>query len=73
MTKFELKAARKRLGMTQVELAEALLMSVSMIDKMERGARKIEPRTALLLDAVTGRRMRRNSLRPRSAGTLRLP
>lgn len=43
----ELKAARKLMGLTQAELAEAIGMTATSIGLMERGAAPIEKRTAM--------------------------
>jgi DNA-binding XRE family transcriptional regulator len=47
MTKDELRRARKRLGMTQKELAEALEMQRNSIAMMERGLRPVMKTTEL--------------------------
>jgi transcriptional regulator with XRE-family HTH domain len=47
MTKEELKRARKRLGMTQGELAGALGMQNNSISRMEIGAQSIMRTTEL--------------------------
>jgi DNA-binding XRE family transcriptional regulator len=49
MTKRELRAARKKLGMTQVELATALGMRKGAILRMEGGARPIMRVTELAI------------------------
>jgi DNA-binding XRE family transcriptional regulator len=47
MTKSELRGARKKLGMTQTELAEAIGMKKSAIVRMEGGQRPIMKHTEL--------------------------
>ncbi len=42
-----LREARRRLGMTQQELAETLGLTQRSISRMETGAQPIEPRTDL--------------------------
>jgi transcriptional regulator with XRE-family HTH domain len=59
MTRVQLRAARKRLGMTQVEFAAALGFSDAMsISRKERGVSKISPQlarhVALLLGCEVG-------------------
>lgn len=48
----EVRAIRKKLRLTQAELAEELGMSLSAVNKMEKGAIPIEPRTAVALGHV---------------------
>lgn len=43
----ELRECRKSLGLTQEQLAETLGLTQTYIGLMERGAKPIEPRTAL--------------------------
>lgn len=45
----ELKAARKRLGFTQQQLADAIGMSRKSVVEMEQGKAAIERRTALAI------------------------
>lgn len=45
----EFRDGRKRLGLTQGELAAALALSTPFISMMERGEKPIERRTALAL------------------------
>lgn len=52
MTGKELKAARKRLGMTQVELGKALGLSSPFIGRMERGSDPIDIRTELAVSEL---------------------
>lgn len=52
MTPQELRAARKRLGLTQQELASKLAMSRESINKMEADKKPIMPRTAMLVQAL---------------------
>lgn len=52
MTPAEFRAARKTLGMTQPEMAEALLCSLRLVQYMEAGKRKITPRTKHLLEIL---------------------
>lgn len=47
MTPTQLKAARKRLGLSQTTLADELGISRSGVQKMELGQRPIERRTVL--------------------------
>ena len=49
MTATQLLAARKRLGLTQKGLAEALGITISAIWRMEKGQRTIETRTELAI------------------------
>lgn len=52
MTPAEFRAARKRLGLTQADLADALGMSRSQVSRMEHGAAPIVRRTVLALEAM---------------------
>jgi len=47
VTEAELKGVRKRLGMTQAELAEALGMRRTSVVRMENGLQRIMPTTEL--------------------------
>ena len=49
MTKAELRRARERLGMTQLELAEALGMQRNTIVRMENGSHAIMRTTELAI------------------------
>ena len=49
MTKAELKKARKRLGLTQAELAEALGMQRNSVARMEFGGQPIMRTTELAI------------------------
>ena len=49
MTGNELKEARKKLGLSQSELSDAIGMSRVMIVLMERGNIKIEKRTEFII------------------------
>ena len=49
MNPTQLIAARKRLGLTQPQLAEALGITTSAIWRMEKGQRPIEKRTELAI------------------------
>lgn len=46
MTGDELYRTRFGLGLTQAELAEALMISEALVSRMEAGTRNISPRTA---------------------------
>ena len=52
----ELRALRKRAGLTQGQLAEAVGLSQGYIGEMERGEKPIERRTELAVLFVTGHR-----------------
>lgn len=52
MGKEELKAARKRLKLTQKELGEKLGLTPDFISKMERGKKEIMPRTELAVRSL---------------------
>lgn len=54
MTPQELRAARKRLDMTQQEFADEIAMSYDSVKSMESGRRPIEPRTEKLVRAMIG-------------------
>ena len=47
MTRAELRSARKRLGMTQAELAEALGMQRNSVARMENGRQPVMRTTEL--------------------------
>jgi DNA-binding XRE family transcriptional regulator len=47
MTREELRQARKRLGMTQLELAEAIGMQKNSVAMIERGLRPVTKTTEL--------------------------
>ena len=50
----ELVRARKRLGMTQVEAAEALLVTPTTVSRWERGTQEIRPVYRARMAAVFG-------------------
>lgn len=52
----ELRALRKRAGLTQGQLAEVVGLSQGYIGEMERGEKPIEKRTELAVLFVTGHR-----------------
>jgi predicted transcriptional regulator len=54
----ELRAARKTLGVTQVELADLLGLHQSTISRLESGALPLDGRTRLALEALTTRAAR---------------
>jgi transcriptional regulator with XRE-family HTH domain len=68
------KSARKRLGMTQVELAAALDIDQGMISKMESGRLDISRRTELALEALIKRDRKRVYFlqRASSAGPIKI-
>jgi len=52
MTPRQLRAARDSLGMTQAQLGEAITVDWHHISLMERGERRITPRTAKQVAAL---------------------
>lgn len=52
MTPKELKSARHALGLTQQGLAERLFITREHVAQMERGARSITHRTAMMVAAL---------------------
>lgn len=57
MTKKDLKNMRVKLGFSQERLAGELGLSREMINKMERGHKKIEKRTELSVLFLVGRQV----------------
>lgn len=56
MTPKEIKAIRERLGLTQVQFAEKLGISASMVEAMEYGKRQATPGTVTKIMAMRGKR-----------------
>jgi len=52
MTKEEFKEARKRLGLTQRELGDALGLDSQTISRLERGEHGIKETTAMALESL---------------------
>lgn len=52
MTADDFRALRTRLGLTQAQLAERLMMAVNTIKQLESGRRRITERTAAQLRAL---------------------
>jgi DNA-binding transcriptional regulator YiaG len=52
VTSKEAKRIRKRLGMTQVELAEKLGIHSMTVSKWERGVEPVQKQTALVLELL---------------------
>jgi predicted transcriptional regulator len=48
----KLRDARRQLGLTQGQLAEAIGVSLSLVQKMEQGDTPIVKRTALAVEAM---------------------
>lgn len=53
MTPSDLRALKDRLGLTYEELADALLCSRSLVQKMLSGQQPIAPRTARLIELLS--------------------